>query len=159
MKRALLLLSVMAVTSVSALDFPLAGFQIDSLDVPRGEVPTSPLVMCLPPSDGFAPNVNVTIQPFPGTLGDYVTVSLEEFEQVKWTVLNNKREGDTSWSVEYLDPNPQNPLHFYARAVASGKYIYLVTATARESQWKSVETQLRKCVDSFKVKPEARKKN
>lgn len=152
MKRVLLLLALTAATSVSALDFPLSGFQIDALEVPRGDTPSSPLVMCLPPSEGFAPNVNVTIQPFPGTLSDYITVTKEEFAQVKWSVLGDRRESDTAWSVEYIDPDPSNALHFYARALVSGKYVYLVTATARESQWKSVEAQLRKCVDSFKVK-------
>jgi len=152
MKRVLLLLTLAAATSASALDFPLSGFQIKALDVAKGSTPTSPLVMCLPPSDGFAPNVNVTIQPFPGTLGDYITVSKDEFAQVKWNVVAESRPDDKTWTVEYADPSPENPLHFYARAVTSGKYVYLVTATAKESQWKTVESQLRQCVDSFKAK-------
>jgi hypothetical protein len=45
-----------------------------------------------------------------------------------------------------------NDLHFYARAVSSGGKVYLVTATAKESQWKTLSGVLRKSVDAFKVK-------
>ncbi len=143
---------VAVVGSALALDFPQSGFQIDALEAPKGNVPTSPLVMCLPASDGFAPNVNVTMQPFVGTMEDYITLSKQEFDQVKWTVVAENKDGDRMWKVEYTDPNPSNPLHFYAKAVSTGKYVYLVTATAKETQWKAVGDQLKACVDSFKVK-------
>ena len=153
MERKLILLAVLFLAPCAfALDFPLSGFKIDPLEVAKGEVPVSPLVMCLPATEGFAPNVNVTIQPFPGTMGDYITVSKQEFEQVKWTLIAESRDGDKVWKVEYADPSPNNPLHFYAKAVSNGKYVYLVTGTARESQWATAGPQIKKCVDSLVLK-------
>ena len=42
-------------------------------------------------------------------------------------------------------------LHWYARAVQNQNRIYLVTATATASQWKSLSEKLKSCVDSFKI--------
>ncbi len=147
MKRTLIFLALAAASALpaTALDFPQSGFQIGALEAPKGNVPTSPLVMCLPASDGFAPNVNVTMQPFVGTMEDYITLSKQEFDQVKWTVVAENKDGDRMWKVEYTDPNPSNPLHFYAKAVSTGKYVYLVTATAKEAQWKTVGEKLKAC--------------
>ena len=63
-----LLLSAMPTQAQSRLDFPSAGFAIAVLEAEPGDVGYIALTMSLPPTDGFAPNVNVQIQPFEGSL-------------------------------------------------------------------------------------------
>ena len=44
-----------------------------------------------------------------------------------------------------------NDLHFYARAMSTNGKIYVVTATAKESQWPTVSDTLKKHVESFQT--------
>ena len=55
----------------TTIDLPLYGFQIDSLDAKVDSSPAKALIMFLPETDGFQPNINVLIQPFSGTIKDY----------------------------------------------------------------------------------------
>jgi len=71
---------------------------------------------------------------------------------MNWVIATEKQNGESEWIVEYTGPMQGNDLHFYARAVSNGGKVYLVTATAKESQWKSVSEILRKNVDAFKTK-------
>ena len=55
--------------------------------------------MFLPVSDGFAPNVNVNIQPYPGSIKDYIGLSKGQFQKMKWNIVEEKQTGDTEWAV------------------------------------------------------------
>lgn len=135
------------------IDLPQYGFTIEALDAaPSATTTTMALATFLPSSDGFAPNINVNIQPYPGSITSYITMSKGQFKQMNWTVVAEKQNGESEWTVEYTGPTQGNTLHFYARAVANKGKIYLVTATARETQWNSVSGVLRKAVDAFKTK-------
>jgi hypothetical protein len=138
----------------ATIDLPLYGFQIDALDAtPSTSAPTTVLEMFLPATESFAPNINVQIQPYTGTIKDYVTLSKGQFEQMKWKIVSEQQTGDNEWDVEYTGSYQGSDLHFYARAVSTNGKVLIATATAKESQWPAVSDTLKKRVDSFKVTP------
>jgi hypothetical protein len=106
----------------------------------------------LPADDDFAPNINVTIQPFAGSMGDYISLTKEQFQQVNLVVISERENGDNEWIVEYTGSMQGNDLHYYARAVSNNGKVFLVTATAKASQWNAVADVLRKHVESFRTK-------
>ena len=68
----------------ATIDLPLYGFQIDALDAtPNASATTTALVLCLPASEGFGPNINIQIQPYTGTIKEYATLSKGQFEELK----------------------------------------------------------------------------
>jgi hypothetical protein len=134
-------------------DFPQYGFQIDTLDSTVGSSPAQAVMMFLPVSDGFAPNVNVQIQPFSGSLKDYAALSKKQFDEMKFKLVSEQQKSDSEWVVEYSGAMQSLQLHWYARALLSNQKVYLVTATARDSQWAKIADQLKKNVESFKLKP------
>lgn len=154
--RALLALACLGAAHVhlqaDTIELPRYGFEIEAMDAETTGNPAQALIMFLPASEGFAPNVNVQIQPYPGTLASYVELSQKQFEQVKFEVIAQKVDADTEWRVEYRSPSPNGPLRHYARAVVAPGQVYLVTATAKDSQWTAVEAILRRHVDSFRLK-------
>ena len=136
----------------ATIDLPLYGFQIDALDVaPDPDRTTTALLLCLPVTDRFAPNINVQIQPYTETIKDYAEVSKGQFEQLKWKVVSEKLIGDNEWSAEYTGQQQGNDLHFYSRAISKNGKVYLATGTAKESQWATVGDTLRQHVDSLKA--------
>jgi hypothetical protein len=149
---AFLSLAMFLPARAATIDLPLYGFQIDALDAtPSTSTPTTVLEMFLPATESFAPNINVQIQPYTGTIKDYVTLSKSQFEQMKWKVVSDTQTGDNEWNVEYTGSYQGNDLHFYARALSANGKIYVVTATAKESQWPTVSDTLKKHVESFKT--------
>jgi len=137
----------------ATIDLPLYGFQIDALEAaPDASAPATALEMFLPPTESFAPNINVQIQPYTGTIKEYATLSKGQFDELKWKVISEKEIGDNEWSVEYTGTMQAGDLHFYARAISQNGKVYLATATAKESQWPTVSDTLRQHIDSFKVK-------
>ena len=137
----------------ATIDLPLYGFQIDTLDAtPNASATTTALVLCLPASEGFGPNINIQIQPYTGTIKEYATLSKGQFEELKWKIISEKEIGDNEWSVEYTGTGQSGELHFYARAISKNGKVYLATATAKESQWPTISDTLREHVDSLKAK-------
>lgn len=142
-----------------------AGFRPLFVGLPRAQVldsatqghndsqPQQVVMLLLPASNGFAPNVNVQIQPFSGTIDAYMKVSHDEFKAMGISVLNEKRTGKDSVSFEYSGPMNGRTLHWYARAVRVPQKVYLVTATAAEEQWAASASDLKECVNSFTLTP------
>jgi len=136
----------------ATIDLPLYGFQIDALDAtPNASATTTALVLCLPASEDFGPNINIQIQPYTGTIKEYATLSKGQFEELKWKIISEKALGDNEWSVEYTGSGQSGDLHFYARAISKNGRVYIATATAKESQWPTVSDTLRQHIDSFKT--------
>ncbi len=135
----------------TTIDLPLYGFQIDLLDAQINSSPAKALIMFLPESDGFQPNINVIIQPYNGTIKDYIALSKGQFEQMQFKVISERPIGDNGWSFEYSGPTSGNNIHCYAQAVSKNGKVYLATATAKESQWATVGDTLRKHIDGFKI--------
>ena len=71
---------------------------------------------------------------------------------MSFVIIEEKIVEPTEWRVEYKGAMKGSELHFYARAVSKDSKVYLVTATAKESQWATVGSTLRNHVDSFKTK-------
>ena len=137
----------------STIDLPKYGFTIEALDsLPSSTVSTAALMTMLPVSDGFAPNVNVNIQPYSESIASYVVMSKDEIKKMDAVIIREKKNGQTEWICEYTGLMQGNDLHFYQRAILSRGKVYLVTATSTQSQWSSVSEALRKCVDSLKTK-------
>lgn len=150
---ALLFSSLLPGARGGTVDLPGYGFEIEALDAQAGKEPITALMMFLPATDGFGPNINVNIQPYNGSVKDYAKLSTGQFEQMKWKVITGEVIGENEWRVEYTGAlKAGEQLHFYARALAKDGHVYLVTATAKESQWAAVGAKLRKHVDSMKLK-------
>lgn len=145
--------AILPAVSAATIDLPQYGFAIEALDAPPSTTaPTTAVMTFLPATDGFAPNINVNIQPYAGTLTSYIAISKDQFKKMNWIIVTEKQHGESEWIVEYAGPMQGTDLHFYARAVSNNGKVYLVTATAKESNWKTVAEVLRKNVDSFKTK-------
>jgi hypothetical protein len=147
-------LAISSQAGAATIELPLYGFQMDALDAaPDSSSPTTVIQTFLPATDGFAPNINVQIQPYTGTIKDYATTSKGQFEQMKWKVVSDQQPNDNEWNVEYTGSFHGSDLHFLARAVSANQKVYLITATAKESQWTTVGDTLRKHLESFKLMP------
>jgi PsbP len=147
-------LAISSQAGAATIELPLYGFQMDALDAaPDSSSPTTVIQTFLPATDGFAPNINVQIQPYTGTIKDYATNSKSQFEQMKWKVVSDQQSNANEWNVEYSGSFQGSDLHFLARAVCANEKVYLITATAKESQWTTVGDTLRKHLESFKLMP------
>jgi hypothetical protein len=136
--------------SAEKLTFKKAGFSIAPLDEPQ-KGPAQVLMIYLPASDGFAPNVNVQIQPYVDDMDAYVALSLTQFKDAGLKVLSESKANKLVATFEYSGPFKGMSLHWYAKAVQKDGAIYLTTATATEDQWAKVVVKLKACVDSFET--------
>jgi hypothetical protein len=125
------------------------GFQVKSKEPQQNAYGTLAAFLYLPPTQGFAPNVNVLIQDVPNTIKEYADLSKQQFKSANLTLLNDHLAGDGEWACEYSGTMQGKDLHFYARALKKGDKIYLITATATPEQWDTVSPKLKGCVDSF----------
>jgi hypothetical protein len=160
MQRTTLLLTLLAVPCLTAddgeprLHFKANGYSIAPLDEASDKETCQALMMFLPPSGGFAPNVNVVIEPHKGTIKEYVDLSREGFGAVGFTVTS-ETVGESSVTFEYVGTMQGHRLQWYATATLGRGKVYLVTATATPAQWKTVGARLKACVNSFKQEPPA----
>lgn len=139
--------------NAATVDLPQYGFSIEALDAtPSSAAAMTALITFLPPSDGFAPNINVNIQSYTGDIASYAAMSKGQFESMKWTLISEKQVGGNEWAVEYSGLMQGASMHFYARAISKSGRVYLVTGTAKEAQWSAVSALLRQHVNSFQVK-------
>ncbi len=136
-------------TPESRLVFPTSGFSIAALDAPNAATTYQALVMTLPASAGFAPNVNVQVQPFPGDFASYMSLSEEQMSKIGWTIISKKADAHSA-TYEFKGLYQQRQLHWYSKAVAGKGKIYLVTATAAEEQWAEVSEALKASVESIR---------
>jgi hypothetical protein len=136
----------------STLSFAEHGFTIDP-PVGHDAAQIQQVVMLfLPPADGFAANVNVQVQPFDGTMDDYVKVSAEQFKANGVTLVAEKHDAKSA-TIEYKGLYGGRPLHWYSRSFLGNKRIVLATATASESRWAKEASALRQSVDSLRPLP------
>ena len=136
------------------LHFKQHGFSIKPLKTkPADGVMTQVVAMQMPAVDGFAANVNVQLQPFAGTIDEYITLSRQQFDQFAFKVLAQKKIDADTVTLEYAGKMQGVELHWYARAVRKkGKpIVYLVTGTATTAQWSASAPALKDCVDSIKL--------
>jgi hypothetical protein len=133
------------------VDFPLHGFTIEPLEELSAKTYTL-MFMYLPVEDGFSTNVNVRIEHYPDGLEKYIELSRTQSKLHKFEIVSETVEKDF-YLVESKGTVLGNELHFYSKAIPKKDKIYLVTGTAKDSQWKKKEPKLKKAVDSFKLTP------
>src|SRR5262249_8155156 len=82
MRRALGLALLLAGAPVAAdeLHFKEHGFSIKALPGHSDAQTQQVVILLLPVSDGFAANVNVQVQPFAGSIDEYLKISLDQFK-------------------------------------------------------------------------------
>lgn len=132
------------------LHFKTNGYSIDALETTTDSPVYQTLLMHLPATDGFSPNVNIQIQIFDGSLEKYGEESEKSINAAGFTIVSeNKQPGSMTW--EYSGKMQDYQLRWYAKAIKRDNKIYLATATALDSQWPAVEKQLKQCVDSLKL--------
>ncbi len=139
----------LAADEPARLEFKANGFSIEAIEE-TSEATMQVLIMTLPPADGFTPNVNVQVQPYDGTLEDYLALSKTQFVQVKFKELKTETKDDRC-VLEYTGTVQGRLLHFYSVAKKRGNKIVLVTATAAQAQWLKVSPKLIHCADSLKI--------
>ena len=133
------------------LRFEAYGFSIQPLDGPENGMTFQPLILFLPPTQSFAPNVGVQIQPYKGTMEEYAGLSRRQFVEQKMVLLKDEKLAVDSWVFEYAGGLQGRALHWYARAVRGQDKVYLVTATAAEEQWTGLGQKLKECVNTFRM--------
>lgn len=125
-----------------------------SIEVPLEEGAEAPMhqvaMFFLPSSDRFAANVNILKQKYSETISAYDKLSTSQFKSLNMTVITRELSGSEAL-YEYKGNSQGRALHWYSRAIKRGAYIYLVTATGLESDWKKQEQELKESVDSFVV--------
>src|SRR5258708_4824470 len=88
---ATLVASVKAGETTNHLHFPQAGFTIAPLDAAPVDSMQQVVMMFLPLADGFSANVNVMIQPYSGSMEDYLELSMKQFKSMGWKVISKKK--------------------------------------------------------------------
>jgi hypothetical protein len=141
--------TVDAQSTNTPLHFPLQGFSIAALEETPGTAQQQALMMFLPSAHGFQANVNVLIQPYAGTMDNYVAATLEQMSKSGFKLLQ-KTVADKTAVFEYTGEMQGLTLHWYVRVEKSGARIYVATATATDQQWEKVAARLKACVDSFR---------
>jgi hypothetical protein len=156
MMKKLLLLSMICLAATAGygqttnrLHFPATGFSIAPLEAPAGQATQRVLMMFLPEKDGFAPNVNVQLQRYSGTMEEYLALTLQESKTNGLKVLQQQTTGKSLVVLEYAGELEGRALHWYARAVKTADGVYLATATATDEQWSRLAEQLKACVNSL----------
>jgi hypothetical protein len=132
------------------LYFNNTGFSISPLEENSPTDSYTALIMPLMPIDGFAPNVNIQIQPYKGTIQEYEALSVKQFEEFKYNLIQEKASGN-SVIFEYSAMMKGRPYHGYIKAELNNGIIYLATGTSTESQWKAMGDKLKACVDSLRA--------
>jgi hypothetical protein len=146
----LLTVSVFSYGDNDTIRFEQAGFSINPLDQKASSAGSQPITMMLPAVNGFSANVNVQIQPYPGTLEEYEDLSKSQFKQLGLKTISTSRT-KTMLVLEYSGIMQGRHLHFYAKAAKVGELFYLATATDLESEWVSNSNKLKSVIDSFNV--------
>ena len=132
------------------LVFKETGFEINALQAPPHSNGNQPITMLLPSEHGFSANVNVQIQTFENSLLEYQNLSELQFKQMNIELLRAEIKNGIL-QYEYKGFYEQRNLHWYAKAMKSGPYVYLATATSLEINWQQNRFELIKAVDSFKL--------
>ncbi|MEN3368359.1 MAG: hypothetical protein V7609_502 [Verrucomicrobiota bacterium] len=151
------LLATWAFSALAAAkgDLPHYGSQLQDLDALIEKAPGKTLFIKVDETGRVSANINIQIQPFTGTMKEYMDASRAQFEQLfekGWNIVSEKQDGEKEWSCELTGTAKGKDYHFYARAVRQGSKVYLITATSLQEDWGSVGEKMRRHVDAFQAK-------
>ena len=150
------LLAICALSALTAAegDLPHYGSKLKDLDALIEKAPGKTLFIKVDETGRVSANINIQIQPFTGTIKEYMDVSRAQFEQMfekGWKIVSEKQDGEKEWSCELTGTAKGKDYHFYARAVREGSKVYLITATALQEEWGNFGEKMRRHVDAFKT--------
>ena len=159
-KSTFAVVTLLAICAVSALtaaegDLPHYGAKLTDLDALIEKAPGKTLFIKADETGRVSANINIQIQPFTGTIKEYMDVSRAQFEQMfekGWKIVSEKQDGEKEWSCELTGTAKGKDYHFYARAIRDGSRVYLITATALQEEWGSFGEKMRRHVDAFQTK-------
>jgi len=125
-----------------------------SIDVPVAAESAMPnyqvATFFLEARNGFAANVGIQRQKFPGDIQAYDKLSAQQIEKLELEMVQRQvKDGQVLY--EYKGTVKNRMLHFYARAIKQGPHVFLVTATTLEKNWAQDKATLMQSVDSFKL--------
>lgn len=106
----------------------------------------------LPASDEFSPNVGLGIQTFQGSINEFDKITTDQFKNLSIIIISRIIKKDQI-TYEYKGSLNEKKMHWYQKAIKKESTIYLITATALESQWESTSAILIDSVNSFKFIP------
>ncbi|MFV0481873.1 MAG: hypothetical protein ACK5LP_07805 [Campylobacteraceae bacterium] len=147
---------VFSFANAGKLDFSEYGFNMDSFSKAEQTDDNYQIVQLAKPisENGFVTNANVIIQKFEGTMKEYFEVSNEGFKFFDDFKTISSKYDDKVALWEYTASFDGQTIHFVSKAflVKEKGLIYLVTAASGEDDWKKDEKDVRRVVDSFKLK-------
>lgn len=150
----LAVISAFSSLAAAEAELPYYGWRLKDLEPLIKKAPSQAVVIMVGEPVKFHANINIMIQPFPGTMKDYMDLSRGEFQKLfekKWKVLWEKQNGENEWICESTGTKGGEAYQFYSRAVKDEARIFLITATALQTQWGSLGEKMRRQVDSFKT--------
>jgi len=131
------------------VQFKSAGFAIQPLQTGPVNKPYVSLEMFMPASGGFSANVNVVVQPFSGTVKQYIADTKRQLAAKGWKIARATAVGMHRAVFDYTGQAQGHNLHFYATAIATGRKVYLATATATTALWAHDAARLKACANSL----------
>ncbi len=139
---------------------PIQGFRLDPPRFPGADGTRACVAISLtgPYANGFAPNVNVTIQPVQTTLAKFTELTLAQIESSRLRVNSHrtlKVAGHDALEVDYrgtLDVmNNTKELRFLVLSVIDDDRVVALTCTALPEDFEAAEAEFRACLASFRV--------
>lgn len=134
---------------------PTYGFSLVPPKFPVGGAGTSTTAFLAmgPASDDFAPNINVQVQDASMDLGEFITLSIDQFEEAGLAIRENKSmEFGSQQGVfwRYSGRIQGRLLEFVAIAVPFQGRFFVVTGTATPRQFEDLGAELQRAVVSFR---------
>lgn len=129
-------------------------FSLNGPDLGLTEGSVIPVTFIGPAKDGFAPNVNVMIQPEKMSPEQYLQVSLKELSALHGKMNSHKKmnvSGHDALLMDYQGTTSGRDLHFLSLVVFTDTRMYRVTCTALADNFASHAAEFRKCLDSFQL--------
>jgi hypothetical protein len=128
-----------------------------------GNVPTPVALITAPPSDGFAPNINVIVTPGPIVLNEKSEDEIAKGIAAQFTAIGVKPpemktghitvDGKSTLTIAYerTEPASGKQLRQWTIFIPGKKQLYVVTCTSLKTQWSNVFPSLDETVKSMKV--------
>ncbi|MGH7150908.1 MAG: DcrB-related protein [Planctomycetota bacterium] len=121
--------------------------------VPTG-VSCQTVIFFAPQEEGFAPNVNVQVQPWTKSLEEFLALSRSQFKEYDLTLLSEEKRkvsGREAVAFDYEGDMQGRPLRWMALAVADAGRVILVTGTVPKGSFETHEKALRSCLASLQL--------
>ncbi len=153
-KAGIILLSLIASITAAANNTIISRDMGFSMEVPVSTSSDTAVhqlaVFFLPTAEGFSANVNIQKQKFVDPIKTYDEISTVQLNSMGLTIISREMT-DNMVVYEYTGNAQGRPLHWYAKAIKNGPYVFLATATGLQSQWQLQKQELMKAIDSFQL--------